>query len=324
MCPKISVVIPVYNEKDNVRILSSKLESVLNKLTEDFEVIFVDDGSIDGTLEILREISMKDRRFKVISFRRNFGQTAALLAGFEYAKSDIIISLDADLQNDPEDIPKILSRLNEGYDVVCGWRRRRKDPLSKRIASRLSNWLARRLTGIQIHDFGCTLRAYRREAVKDLDLYGEMHRFIPALIGWRGFKITEIEVIHHPRKYGKTKYGLSRIFKGLLDLLMVKFFTSYLFRPMHVFGGIGFIISLIGSIFAIYLVCEKIIYNVSLTTRPLFTSSLIMIITGLQFIVFGVMSELIMRGYMAAWGKRPYEIKEIIKGGKSIASYRDN
>jgi len=238
----ISIVIPVFNEKENIYPLYTKLKQVLESLKKSYEIIFIDDGSTDGSQDFLRQISQKDKLVEVVIFRKNFGQTAAISAGFDYARGDIIVTLDADLQNDPEDILRLLEKIEEGFDVVSGWRVKRKDPfLTRKLPSYVSNWLTSSLTGVRLHDYGCTLKAYKREITRDIKLYGEMHRFIPALASWVGASIGEVKVNHHPRKYGKSKYGFSRIFRGFLDLLTVKFLLSFATRPIQIFGKFGLI-----------------------------------------------------------------------------------
>ena len=234
----LTIVIPVYNEEENISPLYNELKEVLSPI-EDYEIIFIDDGSTDGTYKELTKIH-KFGDIKIIKFRRNFGQTAALKAGFDFALGDILITMDADMQNDPKDIINIMKEMEDSkYDAISGWRYERRDKITKKIYSRLSNWLARKLTGLKIHDFGCTLKAYKKECIKDLELYGEIHRYIPALLSWRGYKIKEIKVNHRKRKYGKTKYNFWRLFKGLLDIINIKFWIKYSTRPLHFFGIIG-------------------------------------------------------------------------------------
>ncbi|MEJ7554138.1 MAG: glycosyltransferase family 2 protein, partial [Aquificaceae bacterium] len=231
----ISIVIPAYNEEDNIPILYEKLKGVLERLGREYEIIFVDDGSVDRTWERLKEIAEKDQRVKLIRFRKNYGQTAAMYAGFQHATGEVIITLDADLQNDPEDIPMLLQKLEEGYDIVSGWRKDRKDPfLSRRLPSMIANWIISKVTGVELHDYGCTLKAYRADIIKRLELYGDMHRFLPALTKRLGAKITEIPVRHHPRLYGKSKYGIGRTVRVILDIFLVKFLNEYINKPMYV------------------------------------------------------------------------------------------
>jgi glycosyltransferase involved in cell wall biosynthesis len=255
----LSVVIPAYNEEENVPILYEKLKKVLDSLGEDYEIIFVDDGSTDGTYQRLKQLAEKDSRLKVIRFKRNYGQTAAMSAGFEHAKGDVIITMDADLQNDPEDIPILLEKLKEGYHVVSGWRKDRKDPfLSRKLPSMIANWLISKITGVHLHDYGCTLKAYRAEVVKDLELFGDMHRFLPALTKRGGAKITEVVVRHHPRMFGKSKYGIGRTVRVLLDIMLVKFLNEYINKPLYMFGSVGFLLLVLGLFSLFYLIFIKL------------------------------------------------------------------
>ncbi|MEM2918496.1 MAG: glycosyltransferase family 2 protein [Candidatus Altiarchaeota archaeon] len=309
----LSVVIPTYNEEENLQVLYSKLKTVLENLKKSYEIIFIDDGSTDRSFEILKELHEKDKTVRVIKFRKNFGQTAAISAGFENSKGKVIVTMDSDLQNDPNDIPRLLSKLDEGYDIVSGWRKNRKDPwLKKKIPSKISNFLARKLTSLEIHDFGCTLKAYRKEALKGIELYGEMHRFIPAIVAWRGFKVSEVQVEHHRRKFGKTKYGLWRIMKGFLDLLVVVFWRKYSTRPIHLFGSLGIVLSFFGFLIGVYLTLMKIFYNQSLSNRPLLLLSILLIILGAQFIIFGLLADIMIRLYYRG-GEKSYNIERILE-----------
>ncbi len=306
---EISVVIPVLDEEDNISSLCSKLEEVMGRLDKRYEIIFIDDGSSDNSFGLLKEVHLRDQRIKIIRFRRNFGQTAAISAGFDQAKGRIVITMDADLQNDPEDIPRLLQKIDEGFDVVSGLRTPRKDPLTKKIPSRVSNFLARHLTGVNIHDFGCTLKAYKKESLDNLELYGEMHRYMVALVAWKGFRIGEIEVKHHHRRHGKTKYGWGRISRGLLDLVLVTFWRRYSARPMHIFGGIGILMGLIGFLLGVYLTIQKFFYGISLSDKPALLLAILLVIIGMQFIITGILSDIIMRVYRAQH-KDNYSIKE--------------
>jgi glycosyltransferase involved in cell wall biosynthesis len=309
----ISIVIPAYNEQDNVVSLYHELSQVLQAGDKEYELIFVDDGSADQTFPQLKSLHQKDSRLKVIKFKRNFGQSAALSAGFAKAKGDVIVTMDADLQNDPNDIPRLVNELENGYDVVSGWRYNRKDSFAKRVFSRFSNWLRRKLTLESVHDSGCTLRAYRSDCLHDLELYGEMHRYIPALLSWKGYKIGEIKVAHRPRVHGKTKYNWRRLAKGFLDLLLVTFWQRFSFRPIHVFGGLGLVSALIGFALAIYLVVGRIFFGMALADRPLFLLAILMIIVGVQFIIFGVLADIMLRVYYRQSGKKSYIIEEVIE-----------
>lgn len=310
----LSIVIPVYNEKNNISELYNSLNSVLQGLKKEYEIIFVDDGSSDGTTEELKKLCLKDRKVKCIVFRRNFGQTAALSAGINKVAGEVIITMDADLQNDPADIPKLLKKLDEGYDVVSGWRKKRKDPLiGKKLPSLFSNWLAGKLTGMRIHDFGCSLKAYKKEAIKGVRLYGEMHRYIPALLFNKGFKVAEVEVNHRPRIHGKTKYGIKRLVKGLLDLIYIKFWSTYSTRPLHFFGTLGILQLTIGFIIGCYKVLMKIIYpEKPLDIGPMLLLSVLLLITGIQFVIFGFIVEIQIRTYYNSGVETEYTIKETI------------
>ncbi|GAB6065932.1 glycosyltransferase family 2 protein [Aquifex pyrophilus] len=313
----ISVVIPAYNEEENIPILYEKLKKVLDNLGEDYEIIFVDDGSTDRTPQILEDIAKKDKKVKVIRFRRNFGQTAAIYAGFEHAEGDIIITMDADLQNDPEDIPRLLEKIREGYDIVSGWRKDRKDPfLSRKLPSMIANWIISKVTGVELHDYGCTLKAYRKEIAKRYRLYGDMHRFLPALAKRFGAKITEIPVKHHPRLYGKSKYGIDRTIRVILDIFLVKFLNEYITRPLYVFGGVGFILFFLGFIFGLYLTVLKIFFGQDIGGRPLLILSVLLILSGIQLISTGIIAELIVRTYYESRGEKPYIIEKKINFGE--------
>ena len=314
---ELSIVIPIYNEEENLPILYERLKSVLDNLGKSYEIIFVNDGSTDRSWEIIKEFAEKDKHVVGVNFRKNFGQTAAMSAGFQMARGNVIITMDGDLQNDPEDIPKLLEVLNNGYDIVSGWRKDRKDTfLTRTLPSRIANWLISRTTGVHLHDYGCSLKAYRSEVAKRLDYYGEMHRFLPALAKSVGAKITEIPVKHHPRIYGKSKYGISRTFKVILDLFLVKFLLDYRTKPLRVFGGLGLILFLIGFFSLIYLVFIKIFLGEDIGQRPLLIFGTLLVLSGIQLISTGIVAELITRTYYEAQEKRPYIIKEIISDGK--------
>ncbi len=289
---KVSVVIPAYNEEKNIKPLYEKIKKVLSG---DYEIIFVDDGSTDRTYQAIK--SIKDSKVKVIKFRKNFGQTAAMDAGFKHSKGDVVIAMDADLQNDPEDIPRLLKKMEEGYDVISGWRYNRKDSFLKTSISIFANWLRKIITGERIHDSGCSLKAYKKECLKDLNLYGEMHRFIPAILLWKGFKVGEVKVSHHPRKHGKTKYNLLRVLKGFLDLIVVAFWQKYSARPIHLFGSVGIGSGILGVIIGMYLTVRKILYEESISNRPLLLLAILLIIIGVQFIVFGLLADILIKIY---------------------------
>ncbi len=308
----ISVVVPVYNEKDNVRLLYEKIKKVMVKNGYDHEIIFVDDGSTDGTFDVLKEIAEKDKRFKVIRFRRNFGQTAAMAAGFDYAHGDIVVSMDGDLQNDPEDIPKLLEKIEEGYDVVSGWRKERQDEPKRVFLSKVANKLISKITKVELHDYGCSLKAYRADIAKNLHMYGEMHRFIPALANIYGAKIAEIPVRHHPRKFGRSKYNLSRTFRVIVDLILVYFMQKFMTRPMHFFGIIGFFLAFLGFLIDGYLAVEKLFFGMNIGHRPLLLLGVLLILTGVNLLGIGIISEILTRIYYESQNKKIYTIKTIL------------
>ncbi len=310
----ISIVIPIYNEERNIPILYEKLKSVLNRIPLKHEIVFVDDGSTDGSRKLLEEIAGKDESVKVVEFSRNFGQTPAMMAGMDISKGDVIITMDGDLQNDPEDIPRLLEKIEEGYDVVSGWRKDRKDAtLSRKIPSRIANWLIGKLTGVKIHDYGCTLKAYRASILKNVRLYGEMHRFIPAIVSMvtATDRIVEIPVKHHPRLYGKSKYGISRTLKVIVDLLFVWFSKKFLQKPIHFFGIGGILLLMLGTALFLYLVAVKLMGN-PIGGRPLLIISVLLILSGLQMITTGIVSEMLMRIYFESQNKKPYTIRRIV------------
>lgn len=309
----ISVVVPLYNEEDNVSELHDRLKSVLDSTGTEYEVIFVDDGSTDRTLELLQEIQSNDNRVIVLSFRRNFGQTAAFAAGFDYASGDVIVTMDGDLQNDPTDIPKFLEVIKEN-DVVSGWRKKRKDPFfSRRLPSMMANWLISKVTGVKLHDYGCSLKAYRREVIKNLKLYGEMHRFIPAVANLYGVKIAEVETLHHPRLKGTSKYGISRTVKVVLDLITVKFLLSFSTRPLQFFGPMGLVSGSAGVLISLYLSIEKIISGKDIGGRPMLLLGALLIIVGIQFIGMGLLGEMMVRVYHETQKKPIYVIKKVLR-----------
>lgn len=309
--PYISVVIPLYNEEENLPILNTSLLEVLKKLDRPFEIIYVDDGSNDRTFALLRSICVSTPQIKAIRFRRNFGQTAAMSAGFNYARGEIIVTMDGDLQNDPADIPLLLSKLDEGYDIVNGWRKARKDKLfSRKIPSMLANMIIGRTTGVRLHDYGCSLKAYRAEVIKNIPLYGDLHRFIPALASIYGARITEIPVTHHPRRHGKSKYTLSRTFRVIMDLITVLFLKSFAHRPLHIFGWSGGIFFVTGVAINTYLAIQKIFFGASLANRPLLLLGSLLILAGLQMFGIGLLAEIQMRTYYESQGKPIYSIGE--------------
>ena len=305
----ISVIIPTYNEEENVAVLYKELTSVLRTLNRGYEIIFVDDCSTDATYQRLSELHSLDDHVKIIKFRKNFGQSAAMKAGFDHALGNLIITLDADLQNDPHDIPQMLETMEkEHYDVMCGWRYNRQDPFFKKIFSGFANSFRACLTGETIHDSGCTLRVYKQEAVKNIELFGELHRYIPAILLWEGYKIGEVKTNHRERAFGKSKYNWNRLIKGFLDLLVIAFWQKYSVRPMHIFGGAGLIIGGIGFIIAFYLGVSRIIFGTGLTDRPLFLVALVLLVLGVQFIALGIIADILLRIYYGQNVRKNYLI----------------
>ena len=313
----LSLVIPVYNEEENLPILFDAVTKVMTPLKKQWEVIFVNDGSTDHSLEVLRRLADKDKHVRVIVFRRNFGQTAAISAGIDHAKGDVVVLLDADLQNDPADIPMLLSKLEEGYDVVSGWRKDRKDnAITRTLPSMMANGLISWVTGVHLHDYGCTLKAYRREVLDEFRLYGETHRFIPVFAHSVGARIAELPVHHHPRLHGKAKYGLERTMKVVLDLFTVKFLLSYGNKPIRLFGGTGMVLMLASFVTFVYLFVRKIIESTSVTASPLLPLAIMFLILGFQSILMGLIAELQVRTYHESQRKPTYTVREIIEGKK--------
>lgn len=310
----LSLVIPVYNEHENLPLLFDAIYKTMNTLNQSWEMILVDDGSHDQSLAVLKEYAEKDpQHARVISFRRNFGQTAAIAAGLDYAQGEIIILLDADMQNDPADIPLMLAKLDEGYDLVSGWRKDRKDnAFTRNFPSMLANGLISRVTGVHLHDYGCTLKVYRRDVLEGFRLYGEMHRFIPVFANSVGAKITEMPVRHHPRKFGKTKYGLERTAKVVLDLFTVKFLVSYASKPIYLFGGAGGLLMIISAVIMFYLSVRRVFFSVSIANSPLLQISAMFFILGFQSILMGLIAELLVRTYHESQRKPTYRIRTIV------------
>jgi glycosyltransferase involved in cell wall biosynthesis len=309
--PEVSVFLPVFNEEPNLRPLHAKLDQALKALNRTAEIVYVDDGSTDGGLSILRELADSDPRVRVVALRRNYGQTAAMAAGIDAAKGEVLIPMDADLQNDPADIVRLLDKLNEGYDVVSGWRKNRKDKMiTRKIPSMLANRLISWIGGVPLHDYGCSLKAYRRESLQDVRLYGEMHRFIPIYASWAGARVTEIPVEHHARTMGKSKYGLSRTLKVVFDLMTIKFMASYQTKPIYVFGSFGmlaFAISLLGGIYAIFL---KIFHRADFVQTPLPILTIVMFAVGIQFLLMGLLAEMLVRTYHESQAKPIYAVRD--------------
>lgn len=312
---RYSIVVPLFNEEENVRVLYEKFVEVMAPLGDCYEIVFVDDGSRDRTFEILCEISTTKKSVTAVSLRKNFGQTAALQAGFDHARGEIIISLDGDLQHDPAEIPQFIAKMEEGYDLVSGWRVKRTDAwLTRRLPSRVANWLMAKLSGVDIHDFGTTFKAYRREIVQDLRLYGEHHRFIPALASHYGARIAEIPIKNVPRQSGKSNYGLSRTIRVMLDLISIKFLLEYMTRPLQFFGLVGFAGTGLGFLIGLYLLYEKLIHRVPLMTHhgPLLFTAMLLILSGLQLLSVGLLGEMVMRTYFESQRKPIYAVRQIV------------
>jgi glycosyltransferase involved in cell wall biosynthesis len=309
--PEVSIFLPVYNEEPNLRPLHAKLDAALKALGRSAEIVYVDDGSSDGSLKILREIAEMDSRVRVVALRRNYGQTAAMAAGIDAARGKVLIPMDADLQNDPADIRRLLEKLDEGYDVVSGWRKNRKDKMiTRKIPSMIANRLISWIGAVPLHDYGCSLKAYRRESLQDVRLYGEMHRFIPIYASWAGARVTEIPVEHHARTMGKSKYGLSRTLKAVFDLMTIKFMASYQTKPIYVFGSFGmlaFAISLFAGLYAVFL---KIFHRADFVQTPLPILTIVMFAVGVQFVLMGLLAEMLVRTYHESQAKAIYAVRE--------------
>lgn len=311
--PELSLVVPVYNEEDNIEPLFSKIAAAMEGLGKTWEVVLVDDGSRDQSLARLESLAAEDKRVVVVALRRNYGQTAAMMAGFDHASAPVIVTLDADLQNDPADVGKLLEKLDEGYDVVSGWRKNRQDAFASRtLPSKIANGLISWATGVHLHDYGCTLKAYRRELTQHLRLYGEMHRFLPALLAQQGARVTEVPVNHFPRLHGVSKYGLNRTLKVVLDLMTVKFLGSYSTKPIYVFGGAGFLSSVLGLLAASYMIYLKLFRGISMILTPLPMLSAMLVILGVQFLGMGLIAELITRTYHESQAKRIYNVRRVV------------
>lgn len=315
----LSLVIPVFNEEENIPLLYEKLLSSMSPLNKSWEAIFIDDGSTDNSFAALANLAKEDKRLKVLKFVRNFGQTAALAAGIDYSRGKVIIPMDADLQNDPNDISRLLNKLNQGYDVVSGWRKDRHDALiNRKIPSWIANKMISMISGVRLHDYGCSLKAYRRSVIKEVRLYGEMHRFVPIYASWQGARVTELPVTHHPRIKGKSKYGIGRTVKVILDLITVKFMSSYLTKPIYVFGIAG--ICSIGASFAafVYMIVLKYFCDTSFIETPLPVLCAMFFLVGVQFILMGLLSEILMRTYHESQALRTYKIETAISNGEEL------
>lgn len=315
--PYLSVVLPVFNEERNIKLQYEQIIKALKPLHVTYEVIFIDDGSADASPDILRDIAKKDKNIKLIIFRRNFGQTAAMSAGIDFASGEITVFMDSDLQNDPGDIGMLFRKIEEGYDVVSGWRKKRMDKfLSRTLPSKIANWLIARVTGVKLHDLGCSLKAYRSDLLKQVNLYGEMHRFIPVHASWIGAKITEVEVVHHARQYGKSKYGMVRTFKVLMDLITVTFLGKYSTKPIYFFGGTGFLLLILSLMSGLAVLVMKLVLNQSMTRNPLLILTVMLIILSVLFIQIGILAEILIRIYHESQNKQPYSVLDTVNINK--------
>ena len=311
--PKLTVVVPIYNEEESIPLLLEILIAELESLDDDYEIIAVNDGSCDSSREVLAAAAEQYPWLKIINFRRNAGQTAALMAGIDYAKGDVIITIDADLQNDPRDIPLLLAKLAEGYDVVSGWRSSRQDAAIRRnLVSRVANRVISRISGVKLHDYGCTLKAYRKEVLQGMRLYGEMHRFVPIYASWMGARVVEIPVHHYARRFGISKYGLGRIIKVILDLLVIKFFSGYLSKPIYVFGGVATIFLFISSLAFAGMLYLKFVEGISMIQTPLPVLSAMLFMLAFVVLLMGVLAEILVRTYFESQGRLPYYIRDTI------------
>lgn len=311
--PDVSIVVPIYNEVESLPKLIDAIATSLADSTFTYEIVCVDDGSSDGSTDLLKQLAQSRNDLRAVLLRRNYGQTAAMAAGFHHAQGTAIVTLDGDLQNDPADIPMLLAKLDEGYDLVSGWRKARQDAaLTRLLPSKIANWLIGRLTGVRLHDYGCSLKAYRADVVADMNLYGELHRFLPALAFIEGARISEVVVRHHARRYGKSKYGLGRTFRVLMDLTTIVFMKKFLTRPMHVFGILGILSMMLGTFLGLYLTFLKLGMGQSIGDRPLLILVVVLLLTGVQLFSFGLLAELLMRTYHESQGRPIYRVRETI------------
>lgn len=308
--PFITILLPQYNEGESLKSLYEQLVAVLEPLGKSFEIIIIDDGSTDNSFDIVRQLHRQDTRVRGIQFQKNYGKSAALSVGFEACRGEYIITMDADLQDDPAEIPKMLSMMDQGYDLISGWKKVRKDPYSKRIPSKIFNWATAFFTGISIHDFNCGFKCYRRKVVEEIEVYGELHRYIPVLVSIKGFKIGELPVVHHPRQFGKSKFGMSRFINGFFDLITVLFISRYLHRPLHLFGILGILSFLLGFIINLYLTVNWF-QGVGIGNRPLLFLGILLIIVGIQFVSIGLLGELLT--HLRRRGPVHYVIRETIE-----------
>ena len=322
-----SIVIPMFNEEENIERLYAEVKLVLDNMERTSEIILIDDGSTDRTFDILKFVHTSDPRVRVVRLRRNFGQSAGFSAGFDLARGEVVITMDGDLQNDPADIPRLLDKIDEGFDVVSGWRVNRQDVyLTRKLPSRIANGLISRVTRVRLHDYGCSLKAYRSDVVKNVRLYGELHRFIPALASWMGIRVAEIPVNHRARKCGRSKYGLNRTIKVLLDLLAVKFLLDYATRPIQIFGLMGLASLAVGVGLGLYLTILRLFFDTPLGDRPILLLAILLVMIGVQLIVMGLLGELVVRTYHEAQGKPIYMIREVLdsNGGESERGSRSS
>lgn len=309
----ISVVVPLYNEEESIPLLYEKLTTSLDEYGRPYEMIIVDDGSTDTSFTLLRNLAREDARLRIIRFRRNFGQTAAFSAGFDHARGEVVITIDADLQNDPYDIPKLMERVDAGYDIVSGWRKDRQDRfLDRKLPSIIANRLISNVTDVRLHDYGCSLKAYRREILQDVQLYGELHRFIPALASQVGGTVTEVPVNHYARQFGTSKYGISRTIRVMLDLITVWFLGRYATRPLHVFGTMGLLSVAVGMLSIFYLIFVKFYYLQDIGTRPLLMFAILLVVVGVQLVTMGLLGEMVIRTYHESQNKPIYIVREMI------------
>lgn len=306
----LSIVIPLYNEEESLRELHAQIRAALQDFSLRYEFIFVDDGSTDGSMSELTRLHENDRAIRVFQFRKNYGKSAALAQGFSLARGEIIVTMDADLQDDPKEIPQLIEVINSGYDLVSGWKRHRKDPFIKCYTSKIFNWVTCRTTGLTLHDINCGLKAYRREVTESIDVYGQMHRFLPVLAHWQGFKVTESVVKHHPRKYGNSKFGVSRFTAGIFDLITVLFITRYTKRPLHLFGLVGMFAFVLGFGISGWLAIERLFFNAYLSSRPILFLGILLIVVGVQFVSIGLLGEMITHGRK---GAMDYAIKKSLE-----------
>ncbi len=320
----VSVVIPIFNEEESIYEGYNELSTVLASLGQPYELIYVDDGSSDASFAILEEIAGSDKCLKVIQLRRNFGQTAAMAAGLAHSEYDVVVTLDGDLQNDPQEIPKLVNKLSEGYDLVAGWRKYRKDPwINRRLPSMIANWIISQSTRVKLHDYGCTLKAMSGEVARSIRLYGEMHRFIPALADEFGARITEVPVNHRARRYGKSKYGISRTVRVVLDLITVKFLLGFSKRPIHLFGSVGLGSGILGFLILAGMTYQRFFQDIPMGNRPLLSLGVMLVLVGLQFLVFGLLAEILARTYYESQGKPIYSIRRLVQLGQQSPAPRE-